>query len=116
MDAWQVQDAKARFSEFLKDSLKKGPQIVTRRGVEEAVLISIDEWRLLCKAARPSLKELLLAEAPRFAIPVFKGPARNNLSYFSHGPDEQFPEIKKGYFWPGPKRGALRRRPNVRFT
>ena len=36
---WPVQDAKARFSEFLEASLTEGPQIVTRRGVEEAVLV-----------------------------------------------------------------------------
>jgi antitoxin Phd len=32
--AWQLQDAKARFSEFLDASLRDGPQVVTRRGVE----------------------------------------------------------------------------------
>ena len=30
--AWQVQEAKARFSEFLETSLTEGPQIVTKRG------------------------------------------------------------------------------------
>ena len=30
---WQVQDAKARFSELLETSLSEGPQIVTRRGL-----------------------------------------------------------------------------------
>ena len=71
MNLWQVQDAKARFSEFLEASLKKGPQGVTRRGVEVAVLLPVDEWRRLQRAARPELKELLLADAPRFesAIP-----------------------------------------------
>jgi antitoxin Phd len=64
--SWQVQDAKARFSEFLDASIKKGPQIVTRRGVETAVLVPIEEWNRLQKAARPSLKELLLAPEPRF--------------------------------------------------
>src|ERR1035438_994304 len=39
--AWQVQDAKARFSELLEITLKKGPQVVTRRGVEAAVLVPI---------------------------------------------------------------------------
>ena len=29
---WQVQDARARFSEFLETSLAEGPQIVTKRG------------------------------------------------------------------------------------
>jgi len=66
VSSWQVQDAKARFSEFLEASLKEGPQIVTRRGVEAAVLIRIEEWRRLKRASRPSLKELLLAAEPRF--------------------------------------------------
>jgi prevent-host-death family protein len=39
--AWQVQDAKARFSELLDETLEKGPQVVTKRGVETAVLVSI---------------------------------------------------------------------------
>ena len=66
MSSWQVQDAKARFSEFLNATLKKGPQVVTRRGVETAVLVPITEWRRLQKAARPSLKDLLLGAAPQF--------------------------------------------------
>ena len=37
MSSWQVQDAKARFSELLDTALKQGPQVVTRRGVEAAV-------------------------------------------------------------------------------
>lgn len=62
---WQVQDAKARFSEFLDASLKEGPQIVTRRGVETAVLVPIEQWRRMEKTAKPSLKDLLLAPEPR---------------------------------------------------
>ncbi len=38
MKTWPEQDAKARFSEFLGASLTEGPQVVTRRGVEAAVL------------------------------------------------------------------------------
>jgi antitoxin Phd len=64
--AWQVQDAKARFSEFLDTTLKKGPQVVTRRGVEKAVLVPIEEWRRLQRVSRPGLKTLLLAPGPRF--------------------------------------------------
>ncbi len=62
---WQVQDAKARFSEFLEASLREGPQVVTRRGVEAAVLVSIEQWRRMQQMTRPSLKELLLAPGPR---------------------------------------------------
>ena len=62
---WPVQDAKARFSEFLKASLTEGPQVVTLRGVEAAVLLPVGEWRDLRERARPSLKSLLLAPQPR---------------------------------------------------
>jgi antitoxin Phd len=65
MASWQLQEAKSRFSEFLNAALKKGPQIVTRRGVEEAVLVPIDEWRRLQQARRPNIKELLLS-GPEF--------------------------------------------------
>jgi antitoxin Phd len=67
---WPVQDAKARFSEFLEASLSEGPQIVTRRGVETAVLVPFEEWRRLQSAARPTLKELLLGDTARAEIPV----------------------------------------------
>jgi antitoxin Phd len=65
--AWQVYDAKARFSEFLETTLKEGPQVLTRRGVETAVLVPIDQWKRLNAGARPSLKDLLLdSGGPRF--------------------------------------------------
>jgi prevent-host-death family protein len=65
MSSWQVQDAKARFSEFLDTTLKKGPQVVTRHGIETAVLVPIEEWNRLQRTARPSLKALLLARDAR---------------------------------------------------
>jgi antitoxin Phd len=73
MRSWQVQDAKARFSELLEASLKEGPQLVTKRGQEAAVLVPIREWRRLQSRTRSSLKELLLADEPRFDLPL---PAR----------------------------------------
>ena len=65
MKTWQVQDAKARFSEFLTASIEDGPQVVTRRGIEMAVLVPIEQWRQLERMARPSLKDLLLAPEPQ---------------------------------------------------
>ena len=65
MNVWPVQDAKARFSEFLEACLVEGPQMVTRRGMEAAVLVPLPEWRRLTEAARPSLKQLLLADTAR---------------------------------------------------
>lgn len=72
MASWTLQDARARFSELVETSIKRGPQIVTRRGVETAVVVSMEEWRRLQKAARLSLKALLLGPGPRldgFVIP-----------------------------------------------
>ena len=66
MNSWQLQEAKARFSEFLAAALKKGPQVVTRRGVEAAVLVPMEEWRRLQRDSRPNIKELLLGPEPRF--------------------------------------------------
>ncbi len=62
---WQVQDAKARFSELLEASLSEGPQIVTKRGVEAAVLVPIEQWRRLEKMTKPNLKDLLLTPKAR---------------------------------------------------
>jgi antitoxin Phd len=65
MQTWPIQDAKARFSEFLETCLAQGPQMVTKRGSEAAVLVPVEEWRRLQAAARPSLKQLLLSEQSR---------------------------------------------------
>ncbi|WP_157266184.1 type II toxin-antitoxin system Phd/YefM family antitoxin [Azohydromonas aeria] len=65
MHSWPVQDAKARFSEFLEACITEGPQMVTKRGAEAAVLVPVEEWRRLQAAARPSLKELLLSDEGR---------------------------------------------------
>lgn len=72
MQAWPVQDAKARFSEFLDACMSEGPQMVTRRGAEAAVLVPVDEWRRLQALARPSIKQLLLSDAGRtdFLVPA----------------------------------------------
>jgi prevent-host-death family protein len=70
MQVWQVQDAKARFSEFLQRCLSEGPQVVTKRGADAAVLVRVDEWRRLQAAARPSLKQLLLSDATRGELQV----------------------------------------------
>ncbi len=62
---WPVQDAKSRFSELLDTALAEGPQIVTKRGVETAVLLPIEQWRKLERMTRPDLKELLLTSEAR---------------------------------------------------
>ena len=76
MKSWPVQDAKARFSELLDACLDEGPQMVTRRGKEAAVLVPVADWRRLNERARPSLKELLLAPTPRGDLSI---PPRGRL-------------------------------------
>lgn len=73
MSIWPVQDAKARFSELLEACMSEGPQLVTKRGTEAAVLVGIAEWHRLKEAARPSVKDLLLASEARGELEV---PAR----------------------------------------
>jgi antitoxin Phd len=71
MAKWQLQEAKARLSALIDDTLTKGPQTVTRRGIDTVVVISIEEWRRL-NETRPTLKDVLLGEGPRFDIPIPK--------------------------------------------
>ncbi len=65
MKSWPVQDAKARFSEMLDACLTQGPQLVTRRGSDAAVLVPIDEWRRLRGSPARTLKDLLLTDEAR---------------------------------------------------
>jgi prevent-host-death family protein len=81
MHTWPVQDAKARFSEFLDACLVEGPQMVTRRGAEAAVLVPVQEWRRLQSAARPSLKQLLFSDQARsdLVLPARGGARRRSV-------------------------------------
>lgn len=45
--AWQVQEAKQRFSEVLRAATAGKPQFVTKHGQEVAVLLDIAEYRRL---------------------------------------------------------------------
>jgi len=45
--AWQLQEAKQRFSRVVDEACESGPQIVTRHGREVVVVLSIEEYRRL---------------------------------------------------------------------
>ena len=49
MEQWQLQDAKNRFSEVVQKAVENGPQIITRRGVETAVVMSVEDYQQLTK-------------------------------------------------------------------
>jgi antitoxin Phd len=78
MANWSVQDAKAKFSEFLDTCMSEGPQIVTKRGAITAVLVPAKQWERMQQAARPSLKDLLLSNDARFDMNI---PERHKLMF-----------------------------------
>lgn len=76
MNAWPIQDAKARFSEMLEESLAHGPQLVTRHGKAAAVLVPIRQWDALQTAGKRALKQVLLDRTTAIDLAL---PARGGL-------------------------------------
>lgn len=53
-DAWQIQSAKARFSEVFQRARTEGPQRITRQGKEAVVMVAEEQYnRLLSKSRQP---------------------------------------------------------------
>jgi prevent-host-death family protein len=60
--AWSVADAKARLSELLDQAISDGPQSITRRGREVAIVVSVEEWHR--KSSRVGNLAEFLAASP----------------------------------------------------
>ena len=56
---WQLQDAKNQFSRVVQQARTQGPQVVTLRGAQTAVVLSIEDYNAL-RAERPSFIDDLL--------------------------------------------------------
>ena len=69
MPSWQIQQAKAKLSELIDTAEKEGPQIITRRGVETAVIVPIDEWRQMSPIPRRTLLEVLQS-GPQYSLNI----------------------------------------------
>jgi antitoxin Phd len=81
MKTWQVHDAKAHFSELIDACLEEGAQVVTRRGIETAVVVPIDEWKRLNSLMQHSLKSLLLSNEDRLELDLLpRGNARRRTT------------------------------------
>jgi antitoxin Phd len=65
---WQIQKAKAHFSEVIEKARMEGPQVIARHGVERAVVLSIEEYRTL------------LAHQPDFTAHLLGGPKVDDFS------------------------------------
>jgi prevent-host-death family protein len=65
--AWQLQEAKQKFSEMIRRALDEGPQTVTRHGDEVAVVLAVDTYRKL------------IGEVPDFKAYLASAPDLDNL-------------------------------------
>ena len=65
MNSWQVQTAKARFSEVFRRARSEGPQLITRQGKEGVVMIPVEQFdRLVAKKRRPRTLVDFFRESP----------------------------------------------------
>ena len=68
MSRWQLQDAKARFSQVVKSAVSDGPQEITVHGRPAAVVLSADEYTRLA-GTKPSFVDFV-RESPLFNAPL----------------------------------------------
>lgn len=62
---WQLQTAKARFSELFRRARTEGPQVVTRQGKEQVVVLPAEQFAELTKRVRrPKSLVAFFAESP----------------------------------------------------
>ncbi len=59
MTSWPVQNAKTHLSEVIEQASREGPQMITRHGIERAVILSVADYRALL-AHKPDFKSHLL--------------------------------------------------------
>jgi len=45
IQTWQLQEAKNKLSRVIEDAVNSGPQIITKRGVEVAIVLSYAEYQ-----------------------------------------------------------------------
>jgi antitoxin Phd len=56
VSSWQLQEAKNKLSQLVDEAVKNGPQIITRRGVDVVIVLSVEEYRQL-KASKEKLSD-----------------------------------------------------------
>ena len=83
---WQIQEAKARFSEMVERAIKEGPQTVTRHGKPVAVLLPAEQYRRL-RSKGKSLKALLAA-APLKGVEIERSPETVQIVDFADEPSK----------------------------
>jgi len=67
--SWQIQTAKARFSEVFRRARTEGPQLITRQGKEGVMMISGEEYeRLVGKSHQPKSIVQFFRESPLVGV------------------------------------------------
>ena len=62
---WQLQTAKARFSEVFRKARTEGPQLITRQGKEGVVMMPVEQFdRLAVRARQPRSLVQFFRESP----------------------------------------------------
>lgn len=56
---WQIQEAKNKLSEVVEEAIQHGPQVISRRGAEIAVVLSYEEY-LTLKKSKTNLAQFFL--------------------------------------------------------
>jgi prevent-host-death family protein len=52
MRQWQLQEAKNKLSELIMEAERHGPQIITRRGTEAAIVIAYADYHRMQRSQR----------------------------------------------------------------
>lgn len=50
---WQLQEAKSRLTEIVEEAIKRGPQVITERGVEAVIVLSYAEYQRILANQQP---------------------------------------------------------------
>jgi prevent-host-death family protein len=62
---WQLQTAKARFSEVFRLARTEGPQLITRQGKDGVVMMPVEQFdRLVTRSRQPKSLVQFLRESP----------------------------------------------------
>jgi antitoxin Phd len=79
---WQLQEAKNKLSEVVEEALRQGPQIITKRGKQTAVVLSYADYRKMLLNQK-KLSDFF-RESPLVGIDLDlsrdKSPARDDIS------------------------------------
>ncbi len=74
LPGWKLEDAKSRFSDLVRRARDDGPQLVTVRGKDAVVVLSVADYARLAPATSQNLLELF-ADSPFGRLDSFDTPA-----------------------------------------